>query len=118
MSWIGDHAIKLEEWAKALLGNADEKIHTVGEDIARTVAELKGGVPALAGEAKADAEAVVKTAETQGVEPAVAEAVADAGHLAAEAVADVEQAVQAAHTPQQTVAVIAGEASVATEPTA
>jgi Sec-independent protein translocase protein TatA len=117
MSWIGDHAIKLEEWAKALFDLGDEKAHAIGRDIAKTVAELKGDVPALEAEVKADAAHVVKTAETQGVKPAIVEAEGDAVALATEAAHDVEAAVTApvesAHSTARTAAVIAGEAAVA-----
>jgi hypothetical protein len=89
---------RIEAAAASLIGHADSTVHTVAEDVVAAVRELRGDAPALEHEAVVDAADVVKTAETQGVKPAEAEAVADTGKLAAEVGHDVEAAVTSAET--------------------
>lgn len=97
--------------------------HTAWERVKEIAHEVEGDVPKLEAEAAADAEDVAKTAETQGVAPAVAEAEKDGVTLAEDAAHDVAAAVEgsaklaepASTTTTQTAAVIAGEAAVAAE---
>lgn len=97
MSWIGEHVTQLEAWAKELLGHADEKVHAIGQDLARVAGELRGDAPKLEAEAVQDAADVVHTAETQGVAPAETQAAADAVTLAEHAGHDVAAAVEGSH---------------------
>jgi len=95
---------------RTILGKAESAGDTVAGDVKALYRKLVGNVPALEAEVKADAEQVVKTAETQGVVPAEHEAEADAVKIGAHVARD---AADAARTPQQAAAVIAGEAAVA-----
>ena len=106
------------EAALADLHNAAAKLEQIGHDgwtrVKEIARELEGDEPTLARDAEADAADVAKTAATQGLVPAEQEAARDAGELAGEIGRDVTTAVaDAAHSPQQTAAVIAGEAAVA-----
>lgn len=108
------------EAALADLHNAAAKLEQIGHDgwarVKEIAHELEGDEPTLAHDAESDAADVAKTAATQGLVPAEQEAVKDAGDLAGEIAGDVTTAVaDAAHSPQQTAAVIAGEAAVASE---
>jgi hypothetical protein len=100
---------EIHEIADALVAEG----HKFGAKLKAIASQITGDVPVLESEVAKDAADVVHTAETQGVEPAAKEAVADAAALGAEAVHDVESAATA---PAQTAAVIAGEAAVASEP--
>jgi hypothetical protein len=114
--WLDEVKAEFEH----LLGHADTEVQSAAKNAVEKIDAVKGelaaDVPALEAEAKSDAESVVKTAETQGVVPAEREAVADAAKLGGKVAHDVETAV-AAHTPQQTAAVLAGEAAVASTET-
>lgn len=122
MSAVGNLYDDALEKLHALADQLVAEGHRLGARAKALVGQLAGDVPVLESEAKADAEQVVKTAETQGVKPAIVEAEGDAVALAEEAGHDVEAAVTApaepAHSTAQTAAVIAGEAAVASEPSA
>jgi len=86
--------------AHALWAALEAEGHHFADQAKSVYEELRGDAPALEREAEADVEHVAETAATQGIKPAEAEAIADAGTLAAEAGHDVVTAVQdAAHTP-------------------
>lgn len=85
---------KLHEVLAAL----EAESHHLATEVKTALNDLKADAPVLEAEAAQDAEHVAVTAETQGIKPAEAEAVADAGKLAAEAGADVADAVKDATT--------------------
>ena len=127
MSAFLDRVHHLLDEAKAefehLLGHGDDAVkaaaHNAVQRIDAAKAEIEKDAPQLEHEAEADAADVVHTAATEGVIPAEHKAVEDAGELVAEAGRDVVTAVEdAAHSPQQTTAVLAGEAAVAEQPSA
>lgn len=98
----------------ALWAKAEAAGDTVAEDVKALYHRLAGDLPQLEHDAETDAADVAKTAATEGVIAAEQEAVKDGGELAGEVAADVTTAVQdVARSPQQTAAVIAGEAAVA-----
>lgn len=107
MSAVLEHLHTLLDEAKAefakLFGHADADVQAAAKaaaekiDAAKSVVETD--IPVLEHEAVTDAEHVVGTAETEGVKPAEAEAVADGAHLAGEAVHDVETAVHDVPAP-------------------
>lgn len=107
---------RIEAAATSLIGHSDAAVHAVAEDVLRAVQVLRGDVPVLESEAKADAETVVHDAETEGVVPAAKEAEGDAVALAQEAAHDVESAATAPAEP--VAAAVSDTAVAASEPTA
>ena len=98
----------------AALAHLKEIEHEAVARVEQALHALEGDLPQLEHDAEADAADVAKTAATEGLVSAEHKAVEDAGELAGEVAGDVATAVaDAAHTPQQTAAVIAGEAAVA-----
>lgn len=122
MSVIATIEAKLHDLWAAL----EAEGHALAAKAKDVLDELRADAPKLEAEAASDAADVAKTAETQGVTPALAEAEADTVKLGEDAVHDVAAAVEGGakpqpepvHSPAQTVAVIAGETAVASEPTA
>lgn len=96
MSRVGeyfDERLKaLEALAHKLISHDDPEVKAAGEDVSKAVAELRGDAPALEAEVKADAEKVVKDAETVA-KPAVEEAAKAVETVSAEAVADAAKSV-------------------------
>lgn len=106
------------EAALADLHNAAAKLEQIGHDgwarVKEIARELEGDEPTVVHDAESDAADVAKTAATEGLVPAEQQAVADGTALVVEVGRDVATAVaDAAHSPQQTAAVLAGEAAVA-----
>lgn len=87
-AWFTEHLEKLETWAKELLGHEDPAVKAVGQDVEKTVTELKTDAGTVEVEAKGDAEKVATDAET-AAKPVLAEAAKAGETVAAEAVADV-----------------------------
>jgi hypothetical protein len=68
--------------------------HSVADEVKSVLDRLKADAPKMAVEVETDAADVVKTAETQGVQPAFAEAENDGVALVADAEHDVAAAVE------------------------
>jgi hypothetical protein len=102
MSAVFEHLHALLDEAKAEIaklihhGDADVKAaaEAANAKLDAVKSAVESDVPALDHEAVADAEHVALDAETEGLKPAEAAAVADAAKLGAEAVHDAETAVE------------------------
>ena len=120
MSAVLDRIHRLLDEAKAefehLLGHADSDVKNAVkaavEKIDAAKGELAADTPKLEAEAEQDAADVVKTAETQGVQPAIAEAEHDGVTLAEDAGHDVAAAVEGSNKPAE------AEPAASTEPSA
>jgi hypothetical protein len=108
--WFAEHIEKLENWAKSLLGHEDPAVKAVGEDVEKTVTELKADTGEVEREAESAGVTAAHEAET-AAEPVAETAVHDAETVAEQAAADAASVAEAA-VPSAP----AAEASTSTEP--
>jgi hypothetical protein len=97
--WFDERLEALEALAHKLISHEDPEVKAVGEDVSKTVTELRGDAPAVESEIETDAATVERDAETAAetiatdaeheAAPVAAETVKAAETVASEAVADV-----------------------------